>query len=252
MTKSLGFRKSSFSKTFAFETMGFMKTIIYNQKGEKVEEIELPKEIFEVKINPDLIHQVSVSQLANRRKRIANTKGRGEVSGGGRKPWPQKHMGKARHGSIRSPLWRHGGITFGPTKEKVFKREIPKKMKRKALLMVLSAKVKSNLLIILDKIKLDRPKTKLMAKVIENLRVKIENFKKGSILLILPEMNENLILAARNLPKVTLIRAKDLNCLDMLSFKYLIILKESIKVIKETFTTKTPMPKPPMPKVFGI
>ncbi|MBU4299280.1 50S ribosomal protein L4 [Patescibacteria group bacterium] len=226
-----------------------MKITVYNQKGERVEEIELPKEIFEVKINPDLIHQVSVSQLANRRKRIAHTKGRGEVSGGGRKPWPQKHMGRARHGSIRSPLWRHGGITFGPTKEKVFKREIPKKMKRKALLMVLSAKVKSNLLIILDKIKLAQPKTKLMAKVIENLRVKIarppglrpgevgrENFKKGSILLILPDMDENLILAARNLPKVTLIQAKDLNCLDMLSFKYLIMPKESIRVIKETFT----------------
>ncbi|PIS39340.1 MAG: 50S ribosomal protein L4 [Candidatus Nealsonbacteria bacterium CG08_land_8_20_14_0_20_38_20] len=216
-----------------------MKVAVYNQKGEEVGTTLLPEEIFAVKVNPDLIHQVSVSQLANRRKRIANTKGRGEVSGGGRKPWPQKHMGKARHGSIRSPLWRHGGITFGPTKEKVFKREIPKKMKRKALLMVLAAKVKSNLLIILDKIKLDRPKTKLMAKVIENLRVtphqSLVGGKKGSILLILPEMNENLILAARNLPKVTLIQAKDLNCLDMLSSKYLIILKESVKVIKETF-----------------
>lgn len=212
-----------------------MNYTVYNQKGERVEEIELPEEIFAVKMNPDLVHQVTVSQLANRRKIIAHTKGRGEVRGGGRKPWPQKHMGRARHGSIRSPLWRHGGVTFGPTKEKVFKKKIPLKMRRKALFMVLSAKIKNNFLIILDKFKLDTPKTKLMAKVVDDLRSKIENFKKGSILIALPEMDRNLILATRNLQGLKTIQAKDLNCLELLSFKYLIMPKEAIKIIKETF-----------------
>ncbi len=215
-----------------------MKTIIYNQKGEKVEEIDLPEEIFEVKMNNDLIHQVAVSQMANRRKNIAHTKDRGEVSGGGKKPWPQKHMGKARHGSIRSPLWRKGGITFGPRKEKNFKKTIPVKMKRKALFMAMSAKIKNNFLFILDKLKLDVPKTKLMAEIILNLKTKILNLsngKKGSVLLVFPEIDKKLILAARNLQEVKTIQAKDLNCLDVLSFKYLVMPKDSVKVIEETF-----------------
>ena len=212
-----------------------MRYEIYNQKGEKLEEVLLPKEIFDIKINPDLVHQVVVSQMANRRKVIAHTKTRGEVSGGGRKPWAQKGLGRARHGSIRSPIWRHGGVVFGPTKAKVFKKRIAKKMKRKLLFMVLSAKVKNNLLILLDKLKMDQPKTKLMAEVIENLKSKIENFKKGSILIALPELDKNIILATRNLPKIDTLQAKDLNALDLLSFKYLIMPKESLKIIKETF-----------------
>jgi large subunit ribosomal protein L4 len=120
----------------------------------------LPKEIFDVEINPDLIHQVVVAQTANRRRVIAHTKGRGEVRGGGKKPWRQKGTGRARHGSIRSPLWKGGGVTFGPTKERTFKKEINKKMKRKALFMVLTAKAKNNLLLVLDKIILEQPKTK--------------------------------------------------------------------------------------------
>lgn len=207
----------------------------YNQNGEKIGQTRLPSEIFNIGINPDLVHQVVVSQMANRRKVIAHTKTRGEVSGGGRKPWAQKGLGRARHGSIRSPIWRHGGVVFGPRKEKIFKKKIPKKMKRKALFMVLSAKVKNSLLILLDKLKMDQPKTKLMAQIIENLKSKIENFKKGSILIALPELDKNIILATRNLPQADTIQAKDLNALDLLSFKYLIMPKECINVIKETF-----------------
>jgi large subunit ribosomal protein L4 len=188
-----------------------------------------------VKINPDLVHQVVVSQMANRRRVIAHTKTRAEVRGGGRKPWRQKGTGRARHGSIRSPLWKGGGVTFGPRKERVFKKKIPKKMRRKALFMVLSGKIKNNLLILLDGLKLEGVKTKLMVKIIENLRKKIKNFQEGTVLLVLPEMDKNLILAARNLPDIETIQAKDLNCLDLLSFKYLIMPKKSIKVIKETF-----------------
>jgi large subunit ribosomal protein L4 len=215
-----------------------MRIAVYNQEGKEVGTTILPKEIFDVKVNPDLIHQVVVSQMANRRKVIAHTKGRGEVRGGGRKPWRQKGTGRARAGSIRSPLWRGGGVTFGPTKEKVFKKKINKKMKKKALLMVLSAKAKNNLLVVLDKINLEAAKTKSLAKIIENWKLKIKNFKAGSCLIALPKVEKNIILAARNLPEVETIEAKNLNTLDLLSFQYLVMPKESIKVIKETFIKK--------------
>jgi len=212
-----------------------MRVPIYNQQGKEIGRTLLPKEIFDVMMNPDLVHQVVVSQVANRRRIIAHAKTRGEARGGGRKPWRQKGTGRARAGSIRSPLWKGGGVTFGPTKEKVFKKKVPKKMKTGALFMVLTGKVKNNLLILLDKLKIEKPKTKLFVQIIENWKLKIENFKGGSSLIALPEMDKNLILATRNLPDVQTLQAKDLNALDLLSFKYLIAPKESIKVIKETF-----------------
>lgn len=222
-----------------------MKTVVYNQEGKEIGQTLLPKEIFDVKINPDLVHQVVVSQMANRRKVIAHAKTRAEVRGGGRKPWRQKGTGRARAGSIRSPLWRGGGVTFGPTKERVFKKKIPQKMKRKALFMVLSGKVKNNLLILLDKLTILQPPkenlrfptgqaktrlTKSMAEILTKLPSQRE-----SALLALPQIDKNIILATRNLPEAKTIQAKDLNCLDLLSFKYLIMPKEVIRVIKETF-----------------
>ena len=207
-----------------------MKVLVYNQTGEQVGTTLLPKEIFGVELNSDLVHQVAVSQIANRRRVIANTKGRGEVRGGGKKPWRQKGTGRARVGSIRSPLWRHGGVTFGPTREKIFKKDIPAKMKRKALFMVLSEKVKNNLLVVLDNLKLEKPKTKLMEEVLKKLPSKNE-----SALIALPEVNKDLVLSSRNIRNSGVIQAKDLNCLDLLSSKFLILPKESIKVIKETF-----------------
>jgi len=208
---------------------------VYDVGGKEVATMKLAPEIFGLKINSDLIHQVAVSQAANRRKIIAHTKDRGDVRGGGRKPWRQKGTGRARHGSIRSPLWRGGGVTFGPRKEKIFKKTIPKKMKKLALFMVLSSKAQNNFLILLDKLKLEQPKTKLAAEIINNLRKNIANLKEGTILIALPTMDRNLILALRNLADVETTQAKDLNALDLLSFKYLLIPKESIKVIKETF-----------------
>jgi len=206
----------------------------YNQNGEKIGQMKLPSEIFDIEINPDLVYQVTVSQMANLRKTIAHTKTRGEVSGGGRKPWRQKGTGRARHGSIRSPIWRHGGVAFGPRKEKIFKKEIPKKMRRKALLMILSAKAKENLLILLDSLKIEKAKTKLMAKIIDNLKKKIKDFK-GSLLIALPQKDETLYRAGRNIPDVGIVEARNLNALDLLSFKYLLMPKETIRVIKETF-----------------
>ncbi len=207
----------------------------YNQDGKKIGQTRLPKEIFDVPLNPDLVHQIAVSQMANRRKVVAHTKTRAEARGGGRKPWRQKGTGRARHGSTRSPIWRGGGVAFGPRKEKVFKKKTPKKMRRKALFMVLSAKAKEKLLIPLDFLKIEKPKTKLIAEIIENLRSKIKDFKKGSILIALPQKDKNIIRAARNIPNLQTIEARNLNVLDLLSFKYLLTPKEAIKVIKETF-----------------
>jgi large subunit ribosomal protein L4 len=206
-----------------------MKYDIFDQNGKKISQTLLPREIFEVKMNSDLVHQVVSSQISNRRQVIAHSKDRGEVRGGGRKPWRQKGTGRARAGSIRSPLWRGGGVTFGPRKTRVFKKKINKKMKRKALLMVLSAKAKARLLFILDKISLERAKTKLMSGILDKLSVK------GSSLIALPKNEKNVVLAANNLFRVRTIETKNLNALDLLSFKYLIMPKEAIKVIKETF-----------------
>lgn len=210
-----------------------MKVLVCNQQGKEVGTTILPKEIFEVNMNSDLVHQVVISQAANRRKVIASTKDRGEVRGGGRKPWRQKGTGRARHGSIRSPIWRGGGVTFGPTKQRVFKKEIPKKMQRKALMMVLSAKAKNNSLLILDKIVLEKAKTKLMAEIMKKLLA-----TKGTCLIALPRIEKDIIRAANNLPGIQTIEARNLNCLDLLSFKYLIMPKEAIAVIKETFSRK--------------
>ena len=210
-----------------------MKVKVYNQEGEEVGTTVLPKEIFEREINPDLTHQVAVSMIANQRKAWAHTKDRSEVRGGGRKPWPQKGTGRARHGSIRSPIWVGGGVTHGPRKEKKYEKKIPKKMKRLALFCVLSGKLKDKELFVLDKLELEAPKTKLMAEVIKNLREKL--LKKGKVLIALPQKNEIIERAARNLPDVEIEEARNLNVLDLLNYKHLILLKDSVKVIKETF-----------------
>jgi len=201
----------------------------YDQQGKELSQTRLPAEIFGIKINQDLVHQVAVSQMANRRQISANTKGRGEVSGGGKKPWRQKGTGRARHGSTRSPIWRHGGVAFGPTSERVFKQKINKKMRRRALLMVLSEKAKNNFLVLLDKLDMEGPKTKLMKGILGKLPIS------GSCLIALPLMSKNIILSARNIPGVETVQAKDLNVLDLLNFKYLLMPKEAIKVLQETF-----------------
>ena len=213
-----------------------MKIPVYNQEGKEVGNTILPKEIFEVPLSPDLLHQVVVSQMANRRQKSAHAKDRSEVRGGGRKPWRQKGTGRARHGSIRSPLWRGGGVTFGPRKERVFKKEIPKKMRRKALFMVLSEKAKNNFLIVLDDLKMptvptqEKIKTKTVSEFLKKLPCRA-----GSRLIALPEYDKKIVLAARNIPKTTTIEARNLNALDLLNYKYLLMSKETIKKIKEIF-----------------
>lgn len=207
-----------------------MKFDLYSQNGKKDGEVTLPKEIFEVKFNADLVHQIMVSLAANKRQTSAHTKFRGEVRGGGKKPWRQKGTGRARHGSSRSPIWRGGGITFGPRNEKIFEREIPKKMRRKALFMVLSEKAKNKQLVVLDKIDLEKGKTKEMAIVLSKLPCKSQ-----STIIALPNYDKKIFLASRNIKKTSIEDARNLNVLDLLNSKYLLITKDTIKTIKETF-----------------
>ena len=206
-----------------------MKVKLYDQTGKSVEEVLLPKEMFEVELSRDLLHQVVTSQASNRRVAIANTKGRGEVRGGGKKPWRQKGTGRARHGSRRSPIWKGGGTTFGPTKERNFKKKINKRTKRQAIFMALSEKAKNNLIFVLNDLKLENYKTKAMVEVLKKLKIT------GSSLLVLPKTDIKTVKAARNIPTLNIMEANKLNALDLLSVKNVLLLKESIKAIKETF-----------------
>lgn len=207
-----------------------MKINTYNQKGEEKGTGQLPKDIFDVKMNNDLVHQVMTSQGVNRRQGTAHTKDRGEVRGGGRKPWRQKGTGRARHGSNRSPIWKGGGVTFGPRNEKVYSNIIPKKTKRKALLMVLSSKVKNKQFILLDELKLTDGKTKQMAEILKNLPC----YNK-STLIALPEIDKNIIMATRNIPSTKTIQIKDINVLDILNHQYFVTTKTAIKVLQRIF-----------------
>lgn len=209
-----------------------MQITTYNQKGEKQGMIELPKSLFEVKINPDLVYQVATTQMANRRQVNAHTKGRGDVSGGGKKPWRQKGTGRARHGSTRSPIWRHGGVVFGPTNEKIYGGKINKKMRRKALAMVLSAKLASDMLVLIDNLEVGTPKTKQMVQILTAVKKINSNFEKGKILIALAGLNKNAILAGRNIPGVETIEVAKLNVLDLLNAKCLLLPVQSIEMIE--------------------
>lgn len=208
-----------------------MKIDVYNQKGEKTGDITLPKAIFGVKLNSDLVHQIAVSLASNKRQNSAHTKNRSEVRGGGKKPWRQKGTGRARHGSNRSPIWRGGGITFGPRNERVYKKDIPKHMRRKALFMVLSEKARNKEVVVLDKIELEKGKTKEMALTLKKLPC-----KEKATLIALPGHDKKVFLAARNIKKTFVEDARNLNVLDLLNYKYLLLAKESVKTIEETFS----------------
>ncbi|MEK7537114.1 MAG: 50S ribosomal protein L4 [Patescibacteria group bacterium] len=217
-----------------------MEVKLYNQSGEEVGSVELSDAIFNVPINPDLIYQAVVTQRANARKILAHAKGRGEVRGGGKKPWRQKGTGRARHGSIRSPIWKGGGVTHGPLKQKVYFKNINKKARRKALFMALSSKIKDGQLIILDSISLVEAKTKKMKEIIDKISVNLPGYKKSrkkndSILLVQPDSDKSLIRTARNLNFAKVVRADGLNTTDVLEKKYLVLLKNAIPVIEKTY-----------------
>lgn len=205
-----------------------MKTKLYNQEAKSVGEIELSEKIFGAKWNPTLVHQIIVALDANRRKPIAHAKGRGEVRGGGRKPWKQKGTGRARHGSIRSPLWKGGGVTFGPTKERNFSQKINKKAKQQALYSVLSKKLTDNEIRFIDEIKIKNIKTKEMSKVLGNF---FEN-RKNNGLVILGKNNPELIRVTRNLNFAQICSVNNMNIKDLLLYKNILIFKDVVDLLK--------------------
>ncbi len=206
----------------------FVKT--YNQNGEEIGKTELPDEIFGVKINPILLHQAVVAEMANARQVIAHTKGRGEVRGGGKKPWRQKGTGRARHGSRRSPIWKGGGVTFGPTKDRNFKQKINRKMKRKAYVMALSGKAKDGELIVLDSIELKQPKTREMSLVVNTLVPGVQ-----SAFLMLAVKNETIERAGRNIADFKVGNAGNMQLLDLLNYKYILMTQDAVKKLEEKY-----------------
>lgn len=208
-----------------------MKYPVHNLKGEKTGTIDLPSGVFGIKSSHDLLHQVIVSQESNLRRPIAHTKTRGEVRGGGKKPWRQKGTGRARHGSIRSPIWAGGGITFGPRNERNFHKKINKKMAQKAILMALSSKATDNQLVIFDDWAQKEPKTKVIAKAIST----ILNLPKPKTLFVVDAENKNVRLAARNCSGSHVVSAGTFNALDVLKKKFLALSEEEINLIKMRF-----------------
>lgn len=206
-----------------------MKFPVHNLKGEKIKDIELPESVFGLKPNDSLLHQVYVSQYANRRKVLAHTKDRAERAGSGRKPWRQKGTGRARVGSVRTPIWRKGGVVFGPTKDRNFKKDVPKKMNRKALRIVLSGKIKDKEIAIVDSLKIKEVKTKLMKQAIGALKLK------GSVLFGFSKDERLTKRAVRNLPKVDSIDTENLNVFDVLNHKYLVMSEEGIKFLENKY-----------------
>jgi large subunit ribosomal protein L4 len=212
-----------------------MKTDLYNFHGEKIGEIELPK-IFDIAFKPDLIHQVMRWHIMNTYYPYAHTKTRGEVRGGGRKPWSQKGTGRARHGSIRSPIWVGGGVTFGPRKEEKKQIKINKKMKRKAVLITIAEKLKQNLLRVIEKLDYENYKTKEFEKFFSKfLQPRKTKKKKETALLVIENDDSKIYRAVRNLPYADVISARNLNLLEILNHKYLFLTQSAIEVLKQRF-----------------
>ncbi|MFO8035988.1 MAG: 50S ribosomal protein L4 [Anaerolineales bacterium] len=201
-----------------------MEVNVINMKGKKVDTVELPVEVFDAPVQVDLMHQAFMRQLANRRTGAHSTKNRSEVSGGGRKPWRQKGTGRARHGSIRSPLWVGGGKVFTP-KPRSYRKKMPQKMRRAALRSALSVKLANEELIFLDELTLEEPKTRLMDQALQDL------IGEHSALVIYPEKDDGyqlLMRAIRNLPDAKLLLADYLNIRDLLGFERVIIMQPAI------------------------
>lgn len=201
--------------------------MVYNLDGTEKEELELKDEVFNVAVNKDTIHQVTIGMLSNKRGVYAHTKTRGDVRGGGKKPWKQKGTGRARHGSSRSPIWVGGGITFGPRKDRNFNLKINKKTKQKAMAMVLSDKLANDEIVVIENFGIKEPKTKQIMSSIKNLFTKLKREFKGKVI-IASEVDKNIKLGVRNVPNVAYIAGKDLNILDAMAAKNIIIEKKII------------------------
>ncbi|HDD64921.1 MAG TPA: 50S ribosomal protein L4 [Firmicutes bacterium] len=209
-----------------------MKEIpVYNMEGKKVDTQTLPDDLFKEAINKNVLYYYVVAYLANQRKGTASTKTRGEVSGGGKKPWPQKGTGRARVGSIRNPIWRHGGVVFGP-KPRDYRIDLPKKVKRKAIKEALRDKFMEDKVAIIKLEKIEKPKTKIFANFL-----KVLGLQKEKVLFILSKEEDgddkNIVKSLRNLPTVSYDYGDKINAYEILRNDRLIISENSFNLIKE-------------------
>jgi len=204
-----------------------MEVNVLNMNGKKVDTVDLPVDVFEASISVDLMHQAYVRQMANARLGTHKTKSRGEVSGGGKRPWRQKGTGRARHGSIRSPIWVGGGKAHTP-RPRSYESKMPRKMRQAALRSALSVKAAEKEIVVVDELKLKEPKTKLMAKALSKLA------GDGSALIVIPEKtdsSETIVLSARNLPNAKTLMVNYLNIRDLLSYDKLILPVQALDAI---------------------
>ncbi|HWR69202.1 MAG TPA: 50S ribosomal protein L4 [Desulfomonilia bacterium] len=198
---------------------------VFNIAGEKVKEIQLDESVFGCEVKPHLLHDVVLWQRANRRAATAKTKSRSEVSGGGKKPWRQKGTGRARAGTNRSPLWRHGGVVFGPN-GRSYKMDLPKKVRKQALCSALSMKTSENMLKVVDAMDFAEPKTKEYVKALGALGMQ-------NSLVVVGQENPNVAMASRNHPKSKLLNVGGLNVYDILKYKGLVIDLKALELIVE-------------------
>src|SRR3989338_9538577 len=201
----------------------FMEAPIYNTQGKKTGTIELPESVFNVPWNDSLMHQVVTSMQANARTPVAHTKFRGDVRGGGKKPWRQKGTGRARHGSLRSPIWRGGGVVHGPTNERDYSKKINKKMRRKALQAVLAKKIADNEIVVFDNMTFKEIKTKEAASFLKKLENASLMKPRKTKTVLLEKPRGNVALSFRNIPSIKVLDARNFNTLDALESKYVLL-----------------------------
>jgi len=204
------------------------KAAVLNMAGESVGEIELSDAIFGIEPNKIVLHTAVVNYLANQRQGTQSTLTRAEVAGGGRKPWKQKGTGHARQGSIRAPQWRHGGVALGP-KPRDYSYTINRKVKKLALFSALSSKVQDNELLVLDSLTVDEFKTKAILSVLSA----IKSGKK--VLIVMPAVDEKVIVSARNIPGVKTTIVGSLNVYDILNCDTFVVLKDAVTAIEEVY-----------------
>lgn len=199
----------------------------YDITGKKIGDHKLDNSVFSEDINEHVVHQVITAQLAAKRRGTASTKTRSEVRGGGRKPWRQKGTGRARHGTIRSPLWVGGGIAFGP-KPRSYKKKVTKKMKRLALRSILSDKTESDQIKIIDELNYDQPKTKQVEKLINDF-----DLEGQKVLIVLSEKDKNIYLSARNIPEVNTMVLDAMNAYQLLDNDCILMPETAVGKIEE-------------------
>lgn len=201
----------------------------YKNDGTQKGTVELPEALFNVPVNHDLIHQVVTVLEANRRTPVAHTKDRSEVSGGGRKPWRQKGTGNARHGSIRSPIWRGGGTTFGPRKERAYEKQVPRRMRSRALFSALSEKFRRGEVLFADAPEIGEPKTATARSYLKALAdtvgaTDMPAHPNRSVCIVVPEHSETLLKSFRNIGTTCVIPANELTAREVVHFRYVVIL----------------------------